>query len=290
MNNLALTAGIRDETDQATALHEESLRIRRELGDKRGIAMSLGNLASEALRRGDHEQAATLCEEGLSLARALGDKGSTATFLGDLGVAMLVRGDPERTTELMKEGLAISQELGDKYHYHGHLVHLAHAAGVAGEALREARLLGAAQGFRESADIPLLDLEVREDRHYPSVTARSQVGEEAWERAWEEGRAMTLQEAVSYALEEEESDPLTTSAPGEPSAGQTLVVLSRREEEVAAMVAQGMSNRQIAQELFLSARTIEKHISKILRKLGLASRTEIAAWATEQRFIASNPD
>jgi DNA-binding NarL/FixJ family response regulator len=59
---------------------------------------------------------------------------------------------------------------------------------------------------------------------------------------------------------------------------------------VAAMVAQGLSNRQIAQELFLSERTIENHISKILRKLDVASGTEIAAWATEQRLLAPNPD
>jgi non-specific serine/threonine protein kinase len=101
---------------------------------------------------------------------------------------------------------------------------------------------------------------------------------------------MNLDEAVSYALEEEDTDPLTTSAPGEPSAGQVHVVLSRREEEVAALVAQGMSNRQIAQELFLSERTIENHVSKILRKLEFASRTEIAAWATQQRLFARNPD
>jgi DNA-binding NarL/FixJ family response regulator len=56
------------------------------------------------------------------------------------------------------------------------------------------------------------------------------------------------------------------------------------------MVAQGLSNRQIAQELFLSERTIENHISKILRNLDLASRTEIAVWATEQRLITPNPD
>ena len=59
---------------------------------------------------------------------------------------------------------------------------------------------------------------------------------------------------------------------------------------MAALVGQGMSNRQIAQELFLSERKIENHVSKILRKLGLASRTEIAAWATEQRLLTPNPD
>jgi DNA-binding NarL/FixJ family response regulator len=95
---------------------------------------------------------------------------------------------------------------------------------------------------------------------------------------------MTLEEAISYALEKEDTDPLTTSAPGEPSTGQALVVLSRREEEVAALVAQGMSNNQIAQELYLSEHTVKRHISKILRKLGLASRAEVAAWATERQL------
>jgi DNA-binding NarL/FixJ family response regulator len=56
------------------------------------------------------------------------------------------------------------------------------------------------------------------------------------------------------------------------------------------MVARGLANRQIAQDLYLSERTIENHVSKILRKLHLASRTEIATWATQQRLISPNPD
>jgi DNA-binding NarL/FixJ family response regulator len=56
--------------------------------------------------------------------------------------------------------------------------------------------------------------------------------------------------------------------------------LGVRQREVAALVAQGMSNSQLAQQLFLSERAIENHVSMIVRKLGLASRTKIAAWAT----------
>jgi DNA-binding NarL/FixJ family response regulator len=94
-------------------------------------------------------------------------------------------------------------------------------------------------------------------------------------------KAYAYSEEVVPALEilhiGEETDQPLTSDP-----------LTAREGEVAAMVAQGMSNRQIAQELFLSERTIEVHVSKILRKLELASRTEIASWTTEQRLIAPN--
>jgi DNA-binding NarL/FixJ family response regulator len=61
--------------------------------------------------------------------------------------------------------------------------------------------------------------------------------------------------------------------------------LTRRELEVAGLVARGLSNRQIASELHLSQRTVENHIAKILRKLALASRAQIAAWAIEQRLL-----
>ena len=102
---------------------------------------------------------------------------------------------------------------------------------------------------------------------------------------------MSAEEAAEYALSEE----VAPAVPERPPAGgernePPTDPLSAREREVAAMVAQGLSNRQIGQELFLSERTIENHVSKILRKLGLASRAEIAAWATQQRLIAPDPE
>jgi DNA-binding NarL/FixJ family response regulator len=85
-------------------------------------------------------------------------------------------------------------------------------------------------------------------------------------------------EAVEYAFSEEEKiDPPTTSAPEEPSAGQALLVLTRREREVAALIAQGMSNRQISTELSISERTAANHVAKILKKLDLHSRAHIAS-------------
>ena len=94
---------------------------------------------------------------------------------------------------------------------------------------------------------------------------------------------MTLDEAVSYALEEEETDPLTTHAPEEPSVGQPSLALTRREEEVAALVAHGLSNRQIATELSISEHTSATHVRRTLKKLGLKSRAQIGSWLTHQR-------
>jgi DNA-binding NarL/FixJ family response regulator len=86
------------------------------------------------------------------------------------------------------------------------------------------------------------------------------------------------------------TDTCASPAPNQPLAVKQSSTLTAREGEVAALVAQGISNRHIAQELYLSERTIENHVSKILRKLELTSRTEITSWATEQRLLASNPD
>ena len=116
--------------------------------------------------------------------------------------------------------------------------------------------------------------------------ARNMFGDDsAWEGARAEGMAMSAEEAVEYALSEE-----VVSAPDRPPAGgrtddSLTDRLTRREREVAALVARGLSNRQIASELHLSERTIGNHVSMILRKLGFASRAQVAAWATAQRLL-----
>ena len=106
--------------------------------------------------------------------------------------------------------------------------------------------------------------------------ARAQLDETAWEAAWAEGRAMTLEEAVEYALSEEEPASPVTSTP-EPSTGKAASKLTGREEEVAFLVARGLTSRQIAAELSISEHTVDTHVRRILKKLGLRSRAQISA-------------
>jgi non-specific serine/threonine protein kinase len=234
--------------------------------------------------QGDLGRAAQLTEESVSLLRELGDRGGVALNLYNLGWMALLENDLGRAADHYRESLSLSWNTGLNRIVQGHLEGLACVAGARGEAERAALLWGAAQILYEAKGIPRdPDFFAEADARISAV--RLGMGEEAWEEAWRKGREMNLDEAVSYALEKEDADPLTTSAPGEPSArGQALVALSRREEEVAALVAQGLSNRHIAQQLFLSEHTVKRHISKILRKLELASRAEVAAWATERHL------
>jgi DNA-binding NarL/FixJ family response regulator len=105
--------------------------------------------------------------------------------------------------------------------------------------------------------------------------ARRSLGAAA-DRALDEGKAMSLEEAVAYALSDAADDP---PRPGRAAA------LSRRELEVARLAATGLTNREIAAKLFLSVRTVEVHVDHVLTKLGFNNRTQLAAWAYEERLL-----
>jgi predicted ATPase/DNA-binding SARP family transcriptional activator/DNA-binding CsgD family transcriptional regulator len=306
--------------DRAIVLLEEALALFRELGDRQGVATSLVNLGFAALHLGDKERAVVLRQEIEPLRREPLEPWTLAWLTTFLGLAALYEGDYERSDALARESLAIYRELGDKrgislchidlgfielirgnhepaatlleesvrvlggsedkfclaYGIFG----LAAVAAARAQPRRAARLWGAAEGLREEIGVVSLthwelhafDYEVRVS------AARNMLGDEgAWEEAFAQGRAMSNEEAAGYALSEE----VVSAAPQRtPAGGRTDDPLTRREREVAALVARGLTNRQIASDLHLSERTIGNHVSNILRKLGLVSRAQVAAWAS----------
>jgi predicted ATPase/DNA-binding SARP family transcriptional activator/DNA-binding CsgD family transcriptional regulator len=278
--------------ESAAPYLEEALAISRRIGDKPNTAGSLHNLAEVERQRGDYGRAKALGMEGISLAREMGDKWRVARVVGWVGLAAVWSGSEYDLAEgLLEEALALDRELGCWSYGAYCLESFAGLAGARGQWARAARLWGAAEALRTDigAPRPMDDTRLLYER---SVAAtRSQLGEAAWEAAFAQGMTMSADEAAEYALSEEVAPGASEgpSAGGKSDEPLTTDPLSAREREVAAMVARGMSNRQIARELYLSERTIEVHISNILRKLELASRTEIAVRATEQRLIAPNP-
>jgi DNA-binding NarL/FixJ family response regulator len=119
------------------------------------------------------------------------------------------------------------------------------------------------------------------------AAARAQVEEAAWEAAWQKGRAMSMEEAVERALSEE---PVRAKllTPEEKQDGEPPGSLTRREEEVAALVARGLTNRQIATELSISEHTVATHVAKVRKKVGLNSRSQLSTWIAEQRLSSSD--
>jgi non-specific serine/threonine protein kinase len=234
------------------------------------------------LALGNQERGMALLEEGLAIAREAGNKRHVAVYHSSLGVAATLRGEPKRAEALIKESLAIGSEVENKGDLADALESLAGAVGLLGKHRQAARLWGAAAALREAtgwhwwaAERRLLEPQL--------IAARSRMDEADWEAAFEEGKAMNLEEAVRYALSDEEQVAPSSIAVEQPSSAEELPSLTRREEEIAALAAQGMTNRQIAADLSISEHTAATHVRRILKKLGLQSRAQIGSWLTQQR-------
>jgi len=186
--------------DRARGLSEKSLLLCRELGDKWGVAKSLFYLGRVAQRQGDYDQAVVLLDESLALFPKLGDKKNRALSLIALGSIAFEQGNYGQTSALGAQSLRLCRDLGYKWGMAAGLEGLAAVAGVQSQPERAARLFGAAMALRESIGATLPP-----DEHpaYERTLAatRAQLDEATFAAAWAEGRAMTLEQAIAYALE-----------------------------------------------------------------------------------------
>jgi DNA-binding CsgD family transcriptional regulator/tetratricopeptide (TPR) repeat protein len=273
--------------EQARAYFEEGLAIARGGLGSASVARALQNsLGLAFLLQGDLQRAKAFAEETAALSREAGDRTLLPLPLNNLGWVALLEGDLERAKALHKESLALSRELGGSLSTFMFLEGLACDAGGEGEALRAARLFGAAEALRDAMGLPL-EPAMRPLEEPYLLEARSQLGAVAWDEAWEEGRAMSMQSAIDYALPEERSiAPAPQASDRQVSKAQSFS-LTPREEEVANLVAKGLTNRQIAARLVISESTTETHLSRIFKKLGLRSRTQLTMWVNDRGLSSS---
>jgi len=281
LGNLSIERG---DYEQAKELYEESVASARELGEETGIGVALGALGYVFLLEGEQGRAKALFEEAEALLRQRGHRGFLIGAIDNLGWAALLRGDHERARGYYEESFTLCKELGDKLIASESLEGVACIIGAKGDAERAARLFGAALALREVVGYHHTPEEDAWREPYLAA-ARSQVGEEPWEEALAQGRAMSMEEAIEYALSTEESfatTPSTTTDKSSPSSKpEHLAGLTSREVEVLRFVALGMTSAQIAKELFLSPRTVETHIASIYHKLGVTSRAAATRFALE---------
>jgi len=200
LGNLGNVAVNQGDYPAARALHEESLAIRRKLGDRFGIAVRLNNLGNVALAQGDYAAAMALHEEGLAIRRELGDRSGIATSLSNLGIVVLNQGDYPAARALLEESLAIRRELGDRAGIPYSLDGLAAVDASRRSSLRAAQIWGATEQSRTELGAPLTPNE--RSRHDQFVAAaRIALGDDAaFDRAWKEGRGLTLDQAIELAL------------------------------------------------------------------------------------------
>jgi predicted ATPase/DNA-binding winged helix-turn-helix (wHTH) protein len=201
LNNLGNVACGQSDYLAGRAMYEQSLAIYRELGDRYGIATSLSNTGSEAVNQGDYPAATALLKESLAIHRELGDRSGIALSLSNLGHVALNQGDHPAARALYEESMAISREIGQHWAIPYSLEGLAAVAASLQDSLRAARIWGATERSRVEIGAPLSPNERSGyDRHV--AAARIASGDDAaFDRAWQEGRRLTLDQAIDLALE-----------------------------------------------------------------------------------------
>ena len=283
LTNLGLLAvlGQQDDIPLPAAL-EELGELKPQLKNRNTLAYLLILEGLIALRRGDLELSLTLHEESLELFREIPDTQGIIMCLSALGLVALIRGDYEGAPPLLREGLRLGWETDYKVTIQYNLYGLACVAASQEQPVRAARLWGAVQGMQEAYGVhPTPETLSITDYEGRLSAARSQLDEEAWSGVWAEGKTMPLERAIEYALSEEEEPP-TLVAGRQPPADKPTERLTSRQQEVALLVARGLTNHNIASELSISERTVEKHVGKMLKKLGFSSRARIAVWVSQQ--------
>jgi predicted ATPase/DNA-binding CsgD family transcriptional regulator len=292
----------------ARCLLEESLAIGRKLDDSLGVARRLRSLALVAMAQGDLDEAGRLCEESVSLFRSHGDQYGLGLALAFLGMTLQLSGDKNRADTCVQEALGLNRDngsltgslyslgsmsygaiaagdmvslrahtaeivgllrkLGGKFEDPGWLwwtgVALASGEGRYHSALR---LAGAADAIARRDGLQLHEQLRRQVQPWLD-RAQADVGSAAAEQLAQEGSRLSFDELVDEALRDSDD---SRNGP-----------LSAREREIADLVAEGLTNREIAEQLIISTRTVESHVDHIKAKLGFGRRARIVAWALDR--------
>jgi len=288
LRKLGREVWLQGDLKQSIALTQESLVLARELSDKAHIAHALNNLGHILWNQGDLVQARAQAEEGLVLLRELGDKALLLSTLETLGSINLSQGGLEQAIGLFTEGLSLAKELGNETLIAWQLMGLARVAFAKVQLTYATCLYGAVEA-RYDVNKELSPKE-RDSYQRTVGSLRARLGEQAFAAAWAEGRKMTLQQILE-APEPESTPELVLSmsysspvveAPSEPSYDDNLTV---RELEVLRLVAQGWTDARIAEQLVISRRTVNAHLTSIYRKIQVSSRSAATRYAIERKLV-----
>jgi len=271
----------------ARAPVEESLALSAEIGYIVGIAYALGLSGHIALRQGDLATARALIEESVARHRERGHLSGVAEALLLLAKVSLSEGKHAEARSLYDECLTLLEKLDELDTSIRCLEGLGAVMLAQGQPARATLVWSAAARLRGVQGIPMSPLE-REDYRQAEAIARSRLGEQAFASLWTRGQAMTREQAFTAATQEatspaKEIEPLpmppTRRVPTYPAG------LTAREIEVLRLVAQGLTDAQVAEQLVISLRTVTTHLTSIYNKLGVSSRVAATRFAIEQRLV-----
>ena len=268
LRGLAVVAMAQGELDEARRLGEESVSLFRRHGDRYGLGLALAFLGMTLQLDGDPDRAEPCVAEALELNRTNGSITSSLYSIGSMAVGAIAAADIPGLRAHVTEIIGLLRQLGDNYEDPGWLwwtgVALASGEGRHRSALR---LAGAAESVARRDGLQLHEQLRRQVQPWLD-RALTAVGSAEGDQLGTEGSELSPNELMDEALHEVDRD---RNGP-----------LSSREQEVADLVALGLTNREIAQRLIISTRTVESHVEHIKAKLGFARRARIVAWALDR--------
>jgi ATP/maltotriose-dependent transcriptional regulator MalT len=294
LHRLAFAAYFDGDGELADDRLAQSLEVFGKVGNIDGVATTLMCQASLAEYRGDYQRSAALNRVSLPIFREIGDVLGTVASLEGLALVARQQGELQKATALLHEALRLAYEKGAR-HEMARLCLQGLGCVACDENLpeRAARLIGASEALFDTMGASWKRWDVDQD---VLLATRASLGDAAFENAVAAGREMTLEEAVEFALSDSDGrqpggeglgpDALPPALTPLQTEKRKYGGLTERQREVAALVARGMSNRAIAEELVVTVRTVESHVTHILRKLGFDSRAEIAGWAVDKGLVS----
>jgi predicted ATPase/DNA-binding CsgD family transcriptional regulator/DNA-binding XRE family transcriptional regulator len=292
---LALTVGLQflgallrvsGQVERAEACFEETLAIGRARGEALTIYTAMASLAEIAFDRGDWPTAAARYTEAMGVSQAAGHQEHVGHVLLRLGELALWQRDARSAAAALRDAVRTLQAAGIVWALTTALELLAVAYSQIGLEERAARLFGAAATARAAVAAPLTPAQQpRIDVLVGPV--RAALSEGVWAAAFAAGQSLSLAEAVAEALATPEqpsgeaAPPYTPPHTTPPPAPRAAERLTRREQEVLRLLAEGWSYNQIAERLVISPRTVNHHVSAIYDKLGVSSRVAALRYAQE---------
>ncbi len=295
----AAVAGLEGRLREAEQLGSASVSVMRGIDQQWGAARALLGLGDLARLRGHPGEAHSRYVEALAVLREIGGRPEIARCLAGLGRVAMDLGATEQARRHLTRGIRLSQATGARIGIARGLEAFAALAVRENRPGQAVQLIAAATALREQAGLP------------PRAGARTEtylaparrLGEAAVAQLWAHGLAMSSEAAVALALHLPQPDLASAGGGPAPADGSPVLTvvptltaaeayevatappssLTRREQQVTALVARGRSNKAIAAELSISPTTVARHVANIMVKLGFSSRTQIAVWMAGQQ-------